>query len=292
VQDLPSSERVTGGWRRLNHLSQIGILAIAVMLPSLQANAESCLLKTIPADTDKDELLEAYLDVAIDLNPCLSIGTTVEGCDSYIERHGSNYFVSLSGIELLTEDVLQSAAKQINLTNLEILRITGIQGYAVPKGTNHSMMALVFIDQREATQNPNAYFEAKLSWLNLGSTDTLTSVLSVFLSEQDEGCITLNHGDQKGNILISSTWIKSDLESTNINQCITRTFVGGMGLNADGMFASDEPANQSNVADDLFRLPINYKAFLKIHYSDLVKPGMTRDQIEGNEDILHALDCK
>jgi hypothetical protein len=230
MQHLENSARIPEGLRRPKHLSHIGILAIAVMLLCFQASAESCLLKNLPDETNKDELLEAYLDVAIDLNPCLSAGTRLERCKSVIQRHRSDYYFGLAGADFIAADVLQSVAKQINLTNLEVKNITGIQGYAKPKAKNESMMALVFISSKEATENPEAYFKNKLSWLNLGPAETMTSVLSTFLAAKDEGCITLNRDDLKGNILISTTWIKSDVPPSIINQCIARAVIGGLGL--------------------------------------------------------------
>lgn len=278
--------------QKLNHRLQRSTLAAVFMLLCTQAHSETCMLQTLPSDANAHKLLDAYLDVAIDTNFCLSLGVTTQRCEPYIERRRTNYFAGLVGAELLAEDILQLAGTQITLTNSEIAEVTGIQGYAVPKSSNDSMLGLIFIDVDEAKRNPELYVNNELSPLNLGPADALTSVLFTFLNEEAEGCVTLNRDDLKGNILISSTWIKSDLPSAEINQCIARAFVGGLGLNADGLVMSAEAGNQSDGDDALFALPSDYKTYLEIHYSRMVEPGMTRSRIENDEGILNALRCR
>lgn len=274
-----------------SHLCQTS-LVFSMMLISAHASAGNCVLQTTPVEVKAEELLSGYLHVALDSTACISAGKLEYGCNDHISRKRSNFYFGILGIELLSENASQAIAEQINLTHSEIKEVTGIQGYAKPKLENDSVVALVFIDSAEAKKDPATYIDSNLKMLGLGSADALTPILLAFLSEESLGCLTLNREGSAGNILISSTWVDSSLATSDINQCVARAFVGGMGLVAEDMVKEGKSAKIHRESDILFSLPDDYKLYLELHYSGLVKSDMTHDQIERDENILSALGCK
>jgi hypothetical protein len=269
----------------------LGLLLALFFLSTIAVDAKICLIGTVPDGVDSNELLSGYLDVAFNASFCSSAETKPEACPSSVARQKSNFVFGITGIELLSGEKVASFGKQIDLMNRAVKRATGFRGYSVPKEKHDSLIALTFIDQNEASEDQVRYVDSKLLWLNLGSTDTLTSLLSAFLSDTPSSCITINRENSHGDILVSSTWIKSHISQASLNQCVARAFVGGMGLNADQMFGPEELIGETSTGDHLYEIPSSYLTYLEIHYSELVKAGMTKNQIDVGR-IQRELECK
>lgn len=263
------------------------LLSLLVAMP---VTADDCVLGDIPDSLKPEQLLEKYLDVAFDANVCLPDLALGRDCGQRISRIDSDYFISFAGLIPASESERNSIAQQLDKTSSEIFKATGFHAYAQPKAENPTMLVIYFVDDKRASMDPENFAKKELSWFSPYAPERIADAFVPFEKSSADSCMTMNLlGDDEA-IKVSLTLIKAEKSISEINQCVARAFIGGIGLNGDGVFqsGSDESTERSN---SVFEIPTLFKKLITLHYSRYVSLGMTRDALLDSEDVLKQLNC-